>query len=349
MGDVLLIVIAVTVSYYLRLDSIPLPDYFPSMLWMMAITFLIKPVVYYSFGLYRRLWAYASTQELKLITAAVTSATVLVSVIMLSLFYSMHLFKFFPRSVLAIDFLLSLLFVGGLRFTMRLLAESNALAAHSRQRGAVKHVLIIGAGNAGVLVEREMQKNKQINTIPVGFLDDDVAKQKQQIHDVQVLGPISDLAWVLDTRHVDEVVIAIPSAPGRVVRIVADVCRRKGMPFRTMPGIYELLGGKVSVNRLREVEIADLLRREPVRINDELIGASLAGRSVLVTGAGGSIGRELCRQIARWGPSELLLLGHGENSIFETLMEIHEVFPSLLVRPIIADTRDLPRMQMVFQ
>jgi FlaA1/EpsC-like NDP-sugar epimerase len=267
---------------------------------------------------------------------------------MLSFFYILHIFRFFPRSVLVIDFLLSLAFVGGLRFTMRLLAENNALAAHTRQHGAVKHVLIIGAGNAGVLVEREMQKNKQINTVPIGFLDDDVAKQKHQIHDVRVLGPISDLARVLDTRHVDEVVIAIPSAPGRVVRMVADVCRLKGMPFRTMPGIYELLGGKVSVNRLREVDITDLLQREPVRINDELIGASLGGRSVLVTGAGGSIGRELCRQIARWGPSELLLLGHGENSIFETLLEIHETFPSLLVRPIIADTRDLPRIQMVF-
>jgi FlaA1/EpsC-like NDP-sugar epimerase len=266
---------------------------------------------------------------------------------MLSLF-SLHVFLYFPRSILAIDWLISLALVGGLRFTVRLLAESNAQSSSQYTTGNNKHVLVIGAGDAGVLVVREMQKNQQLNIIPVGFLDDDVAKQKQQIHNVKVLGPISDLPRVLDTRRIDEVVIAIPSAPGRVVRMVADVCRRKGIPFRTMPGIYELLGGKVSVSRLREVDIVDLLRREPVQINDELIGASIGGRTVLVTGAGGSIGRELCRQIGRWGPSELILLGHGENSIFEALLELREAFPSLLVRPVIADVRDLPRIKLIF-
>ncbi|HEX7434942.1 MAG TPA: nucleoside-diphosphate sugar epimerase/dehydratase, partial [Anaerolineaceae bacterium] len=120
------------------------------------------------------------------------------------------------------------------------------------------------------------------------------------------------------------------------------------IPFRTMPGIYELLGGRVSVNRLREVDIADLLRREPAKINEEMIGASLNGKVVLVTGAGGSIGRELCRQIARWGPAELVLLGHGENSIFEALIELQEGFPSLPLRPIIADIRDMPRLKWIF-
>ncbi len=124
------------------------------------------------------------------------------------------------------------------------------------------------------------------------------------------------------------------------MRLVADVCRLKGVPFRTMPGIYELLGGKVSVSRLREVEIADLLRREPARIRDQQVGETISGQTVLVTGAGGSIGRELCRQISRWGPAELILLGHGENSIFETLMELARKFPGLIVRPVIADVRD---------
>ncbi len=163
-----------------------------------------------------------------------------------------------------------------------------------------------------------------------------------------VVGTLTDLAQVLDTYQVDEVVIAIPTAPGRVVRLVADVCRLKSVPFRTMPGIYELLGGKVSVSRLREVDITDLLRREPARIQEDRIGKELGGRSILVTGAGGSIGRELCRQIARWGPSELILLGHGENSIFEALIELRESFPSLAIRPVIADVRDLPRLQAIF-
>ncbi len=347
MGDVVLIFASVLVSYILRLELDNMSTYMASMWWMLAAAFIIKPIVYFLFGLYRRLWVYASTQELKLITAAVTTATIILSIFMLS-FFTLHIFTAFPRSILAIDWLLSLALVGGLRFTVRLLAESNAQSINHRKQGLTKQVLIIGAGDAGALVVREMQKNQQLNIIPIGFLDDDVSKQNHQIHEVRVLGTIADLPRVLDgTKNIDEVVIAIPSAPGNIVRLVADVCRLKGVPFRTMPGIYELLGGKVSVSRLREVDITDLLRREPARINDELIGASLGGRTILVTGAGGSIGRELCRQIARWGPSELLLLGHGENSIFETLLELRESFPSILIRPIIADIRDQRRIKIV--
>ncbi|MEN6410834.1 MAG: nucleoside-diphosphate sugar epimerase/dehydratase, partial [Anaerolineaceae bacterium] len=157
------------------------------------------------------------------------------------------------------------------------------------------------------------------------------------------------LASALDNQPVDEVIIAIPSAPGKVVRLVADVCRLKGVPFRTMPGSYELLGGTVSVSRLREVDIADLLRREPVHVNDDRVGASLSGKVVMVTGAGGSIGRELCRQVARWMPSELVLLGHGENSIFETWLDLRDSFPSLSVRTVIADVRDRERIQMLWR
>jgi FlaA1/EpsC-like NDP-sugar epimerase len=149
-------------------------------------------------------------------------------------------------------------------------------------------------------------------------------------------------------RRIQEVIIAIPSAPGRVIRQVADVCRTRGIPFRTMPGIYELIGGKVNVSRLREVEIADLLRREPASINDRMIGASLGGKHVLITGAGGSIGIELCRQVARWGPSSLILLGHGENSIFESLLEMEENYPSLPIHAVIADVRDIDRLNIVF-
>jgi len=162
------------------------------------------------------------------------------------------------------------------------------------------------------------------------------------------VGTLNDLARTVLTRRINEVIIAIPSAPGQVIRQVADVCRERGIPFRTMPGIYELIGGKVNVSRLREVEITDLLRREPTRINEERIDASLRGRRLLVTGAGGSIGREICRQIARWQPDSLVLLGHGENSIFETLLEIQEGFPSLPIQPVIADVRDIDRLKGVF-
>jgi FlaA1/EpsC-like NDP-sugar epimerase len=195
---------------------------------------------------------------------------------------------------------------------------------------------------------RELQKSALINLIPVGFLDDDPAKQRHEIYGVSVIGKIDKLAGILDKQQVDEVIIAIPTAPGKIVRMVNDVCREKGIPSRTMPGLYELIGGKVNVNRLREVDITDLLRRNHVRVNDEKVGQTLEGRRVLVTGAGGSIGRELCRQIARRNPSELVLLGHGENSIFEILLELQSNYPTLKIIPVIADIRNAQRLNSIF-
>ena len=209
-------------------------------------------------------------------------------------------------------------------------------------------MLIIGAGDAGALVVRELQKPSQLNLIPVGFLDDDPAKQNHQIYGVSVIGRVNKLSNILDNQQVDEVIIAIPSAPGNIIRLVNDACRQKGIASRTMPGIYELIGGKVSVNRLREVDITDLLRREPVRVNDEKVGKALEGKRVLVTGAGGSIGSELSRQIARRNPVELVLLGHGENSIFEILLELQSNYPNLKLVPIIADIRNAQRLDSVF-
>ncbi len=248
-----------------------------------------------------------------------------------------------PRTALIIDWLFSLVLVGGSRFALRILSEQIGSKTNKGRK-----TLIIGAGDEGALVARELQKTSQLDWAPIGFLDDDPAKQKHVIYGVSVIGKVSDLASVLENRQVDEVVIAIPSAPGRLVRQITDVCRRKGIPSRTMPGMYELIGGTVSVNRLREVDITDLLRREPATIDDRLVGASLNGKRVLVTGAGGSIGRELSRQIARWRPSELILLGHGENSIFEALLELREDFPSLSLQPVIADIRDEARIESVF-
>ncbi len=348
LGDLLLIPIVVLGSFAIRLElGSAFSFYIPSALWMMGIALIVKPLVYYEFGLYRRLWIYASVQEMKLIAAAVTTATIIVSALMIGL-WSLGMFKGFPRSVLAIDLLASILAVGGLRFTFRLLAENKTNSHLSQIVSNAHRVLVVGAGDAGVLVVREMQKNPQINLIPVGFLDDAQEKQNNQIYGIPVVGTLHDMSQVLENRQVDEVIIAIPSAPGRVIRLVADVCRLKGIPFRTMPGIYELIGGKVSVTKLREVDITDLLRRDPASINDELIEEVVHGKSILVTGAGGSIGRELCRQLARWKPLELILLGHGENSIFESFIELQEDHPSLPIHPVIADIRDYRRLQDVF-
>ena len=348
--DILITIVAIMAAFALRLEGDRVSDYIGSLYWMVLIGVLIKPVIYYFFGLYRRLWAYASINELTLISTAVTVASAVFSAVMLILYISRidgNRLLNFPRAILPIDWLLSLVGIGGLRFSIRLLAEGRAASKKPMPRKA-RNVLVIGAGDAGVLVVREMRKNPQLGLHPIGYLDDAMAKQKHQIHGVSVIGKLNDLRRVLDHRRVDEVIIAIPSAGGQVVRLVTDICRLKGIPFRTMPGLFELIGGKVSVNRLREVDIADLLRREPARIQDQLVGAALTGKRVLVTGAGGSIGREICRQIARWNPQMLVLLGHGENSIFEAMLELREDFPSLPVQLVIADIRDIPRIQSVF-
>jgi len=345
-GDIALIIISVLGSFALRLDVGELPFYFPAAVLMCAVALAIKIPTYFFFGLYRRLWIYASTGELRLITVAVTTASVLTSGVMLLLISAGMVLPGMPRSALGIDWLISLILIGGSRFALRILAEQSV---NSRASGKTKRGLIIGAGDAGALVVRELQKSSQLNLVPVGFLDDDPAKQKHVIHGVTVIGRVDGLDSAIDQHGIDEVIIAIPSAPGQLVRMVNDVCRLKGIPSRTMPGIYELIGGKVNVSRLREVDITDLLRREPVRVNDEAVGAALEGRRVLVTGAGGSIGRELCRQIARRNPSELVLLGHGENSIFETLLELEYDYPELALHPVIADIRNQERLASIFQ
>ena len=348
-GDLILIVLCVLASYALRLELGPIFSYYPpSAYYMIVVALVTTPLVYRAFGLYRRMWIYASIQDLKVIFTAVMFASVIVAAVMILLF-TLGAFQGFPRSVLIIYALLSVLAVGGLRFALRILAESRFFVDTEQLPSHQKHILIVGAGDAGALVLREIQKNKNLNMKAVGFLDDNPDKQKQQLLGVPVIGMIDDLKKVLNQKHVDEVLIAIPSAPGKVVRLVADVCHEKGMPFRTMPGIYELLGGKINISRLREIEISDLLRRQPTQMMDEQIGQLIHEETVLVTGAGGSIGRELCRQISRWEPKELLLLGHGENSIFESFLELQESFPNLALRPLIADIRDEKRIRDLFE
>ena len=314
---------------------------------MVGLSLIIKLGIYYFFGLYRRMWIYASMKELRLILIAVTVASALLSVLMLVLFAS-RFFISFPRSVLIIDWIQSIILVGGLRYGMRMFAEGWNKHTDNGKGPPQKSALIIGAGDAGALVAKELLKNTQLNIKPIGFLDDNPEKFKQQIHGVPVIGKLKEISKIVENKSIDEVIIAIPSAPGKIIRIVSEVCHRNHIQFRTMPGIYELLGGKVSVSRLREVDIADLLRREPSDIDDSVVGKIIKGKVVLVTGAGGSIGTELCRQIARWQPAELVLLGHGENSIFETYLDIKENYPKLKISASIADIRSKGRIDQEF-
>jgi FlaA1/EpsC-like NDP-sugar epimerase len=344
--DLLLIFISVVLSFLLRLEFLQvIYDYLINVGIMLLLALLLKPLIYRWFGLYQRFWAYASAREMVTITLAVTTASVVVGGIMY-LLNGLRAFTYFARSVPFIDWMLSLILVGGVRFVPRFFAEG---VFSRRMTSGGGQVLVVGAGDAGALVVRELQKNPQLNIAPIAYLDDDAEKQGVRIHGVPVIGRLEDLGEQIDTQPISEVIIAIPSAPGQVIRHVADVCRQRNMPFRTMPGIYELLGGAVSVSRLREVDITDLLRREPTQIDDQLVGKTLGGKRILITGAGGSIAGELCRQISRWTPSEMILVGHGENSIFEIIIELEESFPGISMHPVIADVRHKERLEMVFQ
>ena len=346
-GDLILISVSVFGSYVLRVELLGVfYNYYLSLLWMLGLSLLLKPLVYFLFGLYRRMWIYASIRELRLIILAVSSASVVTSITMLVLFNN-NIFTAFPRSVLIIDWILSILCAGGLRFSLRMLAESRHRPI-TFGNTLQKNALIIGAGDAGALVANELLRNPQLDLKPLGFLDDNSEKLNQQIHGIPVIGSLRDLEKSIISTKIEEVIIAIPSAPGRTIREVIDVCQKNSIHFRTMPGLYELLDGKVSISKLRDVDISDLLRREPVEINTDAVREIISEKTILVTGAGGSIGSELCRQIAQWNPSKLILLGHGENSIFETYLGLIEKNDSVRAEAVIADIRDINRMKQEF-
>ena len=232
-----------------------------------------------------------------------------------------------PRSIPLIFLLLALVATAGPRFAVRLSARS---VVRKRANGREKNhppqtVLVMGAGDAGAMIVRELRKNPHLGLDPVGFLDDDLGKHDVKIHGVPVLGDRHAIPEMAAAYKVNQVIIAMPTAPGAEIRDIMRICGEAGVQARTIPGIYELLGGTVSVNQLREVRIEDLLRREPVRTDVSAVSGMLRGKRVLITGAGGSIGAELCRQILHCEPAELVLVGHGENSIFEIHNELRRL------------------------
>jgi len=352
--DLLLLPAAAVLAFALRLDAAGMQRYTAAILVFAAVAVPVKLLVCRRLGLYQRLWRYASVEELLLVAVAAGVSAALAAAILFSLALPLAGIRSFPRSIPLIDGLLMVFLFGGTRFGYRLAWQSHRRGQRQRrQQGkncqeGKKRVLIAGAGDAGTMIVKEMQANPQLGLVPAGFLDDDPAKHGVQIGGVPVLGGREHIPEAVRQRQAVEVIIAMPSAPGTTIRQILAICERAGVPARTVPGLPDILTGQVSVSQLRKVDIEDLLRRDPVQTDISTVERMLRGCRVLVTGAGGSIGGELCRQIARCGPEALILVGHGENSIFAIGNELRRLWPNLPTGKIIADVRDHQRLRRVF-
>ena len=344
--DVPIVAMAAYAAFALRFDWF-FPLHRPEFLPFLFAVLLVKPFVFVLLGMYSRLWRYASVRDLNAVLIAVSAASAAIAVLVAAGTLSGWLYEF-SRAVIVVDWLLTLCGTGGVRMAVRMAAENTDGFGRAASRPPFKRVLVIGAGDAGAMVVREVRRNPQLGMETVAFLDDAGNKRGKHVQGVPVIGPISGLTDAVERYGVAEVIIAMPTAPGAVVRTVTEACRESGIPSRIVPGVFELLGGQLNVSRLRKVEIADLLRREQVEAHPGT-GIYLAQKRVLVTGGGGSIGSELCRQIAIANPALLVIVGHGENSIFDVQMQLREHFPAIPVQAVIADIRDPARLAACFR
>lgn len=349
-ADLVLLLLALLLSYFLRFDTFTAWGYFQRWWPVVPALLILYPVVFHLFGLYRRMWQYAGSHEALAVVAAATAASAAVALVIYGVLRPLHIISGFSRPMLIIDWLLNILLLGGVRFSSKI-AWDIATGRKSKigQGGVPRRILVIGAGDAGAMIVREMHNNPEINMLPVGFVDDDERKIGNYIHGVKVYGSRKDIPELARRLHVDEALIAMPTAPGKSIREIVGICESAGIRFRTLPGLFELLNGKVWLSQIREVQLEDLLRREPTSVNLEAIAGFISGATILVTGAGGSIGSELCRQIARFRPGHLILLGHGENSIYNIEQELCRKFPSLPRDVIIADIRDANKIHAILQ
>ncbi len=298
-----------------------------------------------AFGMYRREWTTASVEELEslLVTMVVASAAnVVVGAFLLPLTGLSH--ARLPLSVLSSQTMWSLACLALPRVGARI---ARWHSARTRVRGQGTRVLILGAGSGGRSTARDMMEQPQLGFVPVGFLDDDASLYKRRVAGLPVFGPLSTLADRLAKEDIRHVILAISNLPGPQVRDIVRVCKEHGVDTRTMPGLAEIMSGRVGVNQLRPVEIQDLLRRAPVQTDTRAVHQIAGDHTVLITGAGGSIGGEMCRQIARFSPRRLVLLGHGENSIYEIHHELSTHFPNVPLSTVIADIRDEERIDAV--
>ena len=354
--DAVLASAALYLSYLLRFNfSIP-HQYLHQFLWIWAFMVGTELVCFLLLGLYNKWWRYAGVRDLASLVRAtvigVAAATFVGEVVSRNLqsevygrFDNVLTANSLPLSVIFLNWVLLFLLMGGARLVSRMAWERPWRTELSRDR---KKVLVVGAGDAGELVVREMLKSQQIRYRAVGYVDDDPKKKNLRIHDVRVVGTTRRLPQLIDEYSVEEVIIAMPSVSGRVIEKIALTCKRANVSVKTLPGVYELIKGSVTIEQLRDVQVEDVLGRPEVSVDYNSLGDYLEDRVVLVTGAGGSIGSELCRQIAAMGPRQLLMVDHSEAALFgiQHELETERHFANLL--PLLIDIKDKRKVRDLF-
>src|SRR3954471_21872172 len=353
--DGVMVALAYELAYRLRFDA-GIPHRYHLLLTRTIVwTVVASMVIFVLFRLYQKWWRYVTGRDYVSIAQAIVIGTLSLPAFVATThpvkvrseqgFTTVNI----PLGVLVLFFLLTLTMVAGSRFAARLIHDPRARGF--RPSKDARRILIVGAGDGGRLVLREIVRNPGLKLNPVGFVDDDARLRGQRVDGVRVLGGTNDLARILDEAEPDEVTIAIPSAPGTLRASVVKACRARSIPVRTLPTVFELLqGGGNFVRQVRDVQVEDVLGREPVRFELDRVGGYLNGEVVMVTGAGGSIGSELCRQIARVAPRRLILVDHAEDNLFRIQRELEDdrhVHPSTL-SAVLADCKEGERMREVF-
>ena len=342
--DAGLVALAFWLAFYFRFDGNVPGRYEKLFAATVGIVIVVKIAIFILMRFYTKWWRFTSLRDLQAIVLAAVASSLLITAIFSQ--WRPDDRVPIPRGVLLFDLVLTLVLIGGARFAVRSVIERPS---RFDLVNSGRSVLIVGAGDAGNTLLREMKRNRDLGYTPVGLIDDDPRKRRLRVQGTRVKGTRADLARVLRDNRVDEVIIAMPSASGPVRQEIFEVCRQAGVPCSTLPSLPELITGEVTVRQLRKVRVEDVLGRAPVEVDFARVARYLNGRSVLVTGAGGSIGRELCRQVAASGARRLVMVDHAENNLFEVDLQLRERGHAGLLVPVIADCKDRTAMERVFQ
>jgi FlaA1/EpsC-like NDP-sugar epimerase len=349
--DIIILSIIPALSLILRFETVNAVNILAKPLLVYTlISLILKLSIFQLCKFYNRYWVYASVDEAVILSVATMSSWFLCIAVFFGLLRPFGFITIdFPKSIPFIDGLLTILMIGGIRVMFRLVYVFNERIGTEVKN---KNVLIVGAGIAGSMIVKELRTNPQLGMRPIAFVDDDPNKQNVNIHGVKVMGMLENIPNIVRENKINEIIIAMPTAPGKTINNVVQMCQMLKIKSKTIPGVFEIISGS-AVSQLREVQINDLLRRGTIEINEKNLWKLIQGMRVMVTGAGGSIGSELCRQIINFHPKELIMLGHGENSIFQIANEMKTrygvVSDAITFKTVIADIRDRDRMMHVIE